>query len=459
MSIDIDLANFDGWAPSDAVIAAEVAVAGAVIQSRDALTEAMDLLQADDFFSAARYVFAAAVSLLNDRKPIEPAAVFGELQARGDADRVGGGPYLATLVQHAAVGASVSYYAKEVIGDAQRRRMRTALQQSEQLTDDSAWDADATDRIRKLVDEAAARRIGERPRDVAEDMIELLNDLENPPAVPPGVVPPFLDLASLVTSFQPGQLGVIAGRPSMGKSVLASDIARAAAIRDGHTTIFFSVEMSRREVLQRMASAEAKVSLKSIRDYNVTPDDLVKVSQVAGAISGAPLIVDDSRPCTLEHVRSQLRWLSRSGPIGIVIIDYLQIMTAPKVPNREQEISTLTRELKLLAGEFDTPIIALSQLNRESEKRADKRPVASDLRESGAIEQDADFVILVHRDDAYDPVCARAGEADLIVAKNRNGPKATVTVASQLHYARFADMVPSSAAPEPTGRPNLRSVS
>lgn len=458
MSIDIGLADFDDWAPSDAVIAAEMAVAGAVIQSRNALTEAMDLLQADDFFSAARYVFAAAVALLNDRQPIEATAVFVELQARGDAARVGGGEYLGKLLHHAAVGASVSYYAKQVVDDAQRRRMRTALQQGEQLTNDSEWDTGAVDQIRKLVDEAAARRIGERPRDVSQDMIELLNDLENPPQVVPGVVPPFLDLASLMTSFQPGQFGVIAGRPSMGKSVLASDIARSAAIRDGHTTIFFSVEMSRREVLQRMASAEAKVMLKSIRDYSVTPDELAKVSQVAGAISGAPLVVDDSRPCTLEHIRSQLRWLSRSGPIGIVIVDYLQIMTAPKLPNREQEISTLTRELKLLAGEFNTPIIALSQLNRESEKRVDKRPVASDLRESGAIEQDADFVILVHRDDAYDPTCARAGEADLIVAKNRNGPKATVTVASQLHYARFADMVPHSAVPEYAGRPNLRAV-
>lgn len=457
MSIDIGLADFDDWAPSDAVIAAEIAVAGAVIQSQNALTEAMDLLQADDFFSAARYVFAAAVALLNDRKPIEATAVFVELQARGDAARVGGGEYLGKLLHHAAAGASVSHYAKQVVEDAQRRRMRTALQQGEQLTEGGTWDVDAVDQIRKLVDEAAARRIGERPRDVSQDMIELLNDLENPPAVVPGIIPPYADLAHLIASFQDGQLGVIAGRPAMGKSILASDIARAAAIRDGHTTILFSVEMSRREVLQRMASAEAKVSLNSIRGYTVTPEDLAKVSQHAGAISGAPLIVDDSRPCTLEHVRSQLRWLSRSGPIGVVIIDYLQIMTAPKMPIREQEISALTRELKLLAGEFKTPIIALSQLNRESEKRVDKRPVASDLRESGAIEQDADWVILVHRDDAYDPTCARAGEADLIVAKNRNGPTGTVNVASQLHYARFVDMA-SDYTQAPTGRPNLHAV-
>ncbi|GAA3417657.1 replicative DNA helicase [Streptosporangium vulgare] len=458
MSILDDGLDFDGWAPSDAIVAAEIAVAGAAIQSQNALTEAMDLVEPGDFFSAAKDVFAAAISLLQERKPIEPTAVLGELQARGALERVGGASYLSRLLEHAAVHGSISYHARRVADDGLRRRISTALQQGRRITESHGWDAGADiDMIRKLLDEAAVRRIGDRPRDVAQDMIELLNDLENPPAKVPGVIPPFLDLASLITSFQPGQLAVIAGRPSMGKSVLASDIARAAAIRDGHSTLFFSVEMSRREVLQRMSSAQAKVPLHAIRAYDITPEDLAKVSQAAGAISGAPLIVDESRPCTLDHVRSQMRWLSRSGPIGIVIIDYLQIMTAPKMPIREQEIATLTRELKLLAGEFNTPVIALSQLNRESEKRTDKRPLASDLRESGAIEQDADIVILVHRDDFYEPQSPRAGEADLIVAKNRNGPKATVTVASQLHFARFSDMA-ATYQQAPTGRPNLHAV-
>lgn len=456
MNTGIEPSELDGWMPGGAVIAAEVAVAGAVIQSKNALSEALDLVQAEDFFSAARYVFAAAAALLTDNKPIDPAAVFGELQTRGDLARVGGGSYLGMLVEHAAVDGAVAHHARRVADDALRRRINVGLRRGVEISENHAWDpASDVDRIRGLLDEAAVRRIGERPCDVSHDMAALLDDLENPPAAPPGVVPPFQDLAALITSFQPGQLAVIAGRPSMGKSVLATDIARRAAIRDGHTTLLFSIEMSKREVLQRMLAAQAKVPLHAIRNYAVK-ENLARLTEAANAISGAPLIVDTPSVCTLEHVRSQLRWLSRSGPIGIVIIDYLQIMTAPKLPIREQEIATLTRELKLLAGEFNTPIIILSQLNRESEKRSDKRPVASDLRESGAIEQDADIVILVHRDDAYEPESPRAGEADLIVAKNRNGPKATITVASQLHYARFVDM--EDPTPASTGRPDLKRV-
>ncbi len=327
--------ELSGWTPSEAVVAAEMAVTGAVIQSRRALDEASELLDPADFYSSAGAVFTAALSLRGEGKPVEPAAVLGELRVRGDLERVGGGLYLAKLVEHAALGGSLGYYVRTIAADSGRRRLHIALRRGMQRTGGQAWDPELDiDLVRKEIDEALVRRIGERPRDVSEGMIALLNDLENPPKQIPGVVPPFKDLAGLITAFRPGQLIVIAGRPGMGKSVLAADIARQAAIRDGHTTIVFSIEMSERELLERITSAESKVPLHVIRRYDISASDLERVARVAGSISGAPLVIDNANGCTLEHIRSQLRWLSRTGPIGLVIIDYIQIMKAPKSPRR-----------------------------------------------------------------------------------------------------------------------------
>ncbi|MEU4576634.1 replicative DNA helicase [Nonomuraea sp. NPDC023979] len=431
----------DGWLPTPGVVAAEMAVAGAAIQSKAALEEAAEHVTADDFFGATRTVYAAACSLADNGLPVDPAAVLDRLAASGDLARVGGGPYLHTLMQHAAPDGSVGYHARRVAEDARRRRIHLALHRSLQISENEAWDDDADpDQIRKLIDEAAVRSGDRVEFDVSGEMAALLDDMENPPPAPAGVVPPFQDLAHLLTSMQAGQVIVVGARPSVGKSTLAVDFMRKAAIRDGQLAVMFTLEMRRREVLQRMASAEAGVSLHAIRANAVVEQDLERLVDAAARISGAPLIIDDRSGCGLEHVRSTLRSLSRRGPIGLVVIDYLQLMSPPKVPNREQEVAALSRGLKLLAGEFEVPIVLLSQLNREAEKRQDRRPQPSDLRESGAVEQDADVIILLHREDAYDRESARAGEADLIVAKNRNGPTGTITVAHQLHYSRFVDM-------------------
>lgn len=439
-----------GWAPGADIAAAEMAVVGAAIQWKSALEELAEILQPDDFYTTAGLVYAAALALLEDGRPIDPTAVFGELQTRGDAERVGGGVYLHTLTQHAAVGGSWSYHARRVADDALRRRLNLACSRALQVTESKAWDAEADiDLIRKLIDEAAARRVGQEPTDVSEGMMALLDDLENPPEVVPGIAPPYLDLEMLVTSYQPGQLIVVGARPSVGKSTFAVDVIRSAALRDNQRTLLFTLEMSEREVLQRMVSAEAKVNLATIRAYKVNEAELERIAQAGARISGAPLTIDDQPGLTLERIRARLRTMSRTEAPGIVIIDYLQLMTPPKAASREQEIAVTTRGLKLLAMEFKVPIMLLSQLNRGPEQRADKKPLASDLRESGATEQDADMIILLHREDAYDPESPRAGEADLIVAKNRSGPRSTITVASQLHYSRFVDM----AAPVHTPRP------
>ena len=227
-------------------------------------------------------------------------------------------------------------------------------------------------------------------------------------------------------------------------STLALDFARAAAIRHSMSTVLFSLEMGRNEITMRLLSAEARVPMHTMRTGQMNDDDWARLARRMSEVADAPLYIDDSPNMSLMEIRAKCRRLKQRHDLKFVIIDYLQLMSSPKrVENRQQEVSEMSRSLKLLAKELEVPLIALSQLNRGPEQRTDKKPLLSDLRESGSIEQDADVVILLHREDAYEKESPRAGEADLIVAKHRNGPTATVTVAFQGHYSRFVDMAPA----------------
>jgi replicative DNA helicase len=245
----------------------------------------------------------------------------------------------------------------------------------------------------------------------------------------------------LTNGLHPGQLVIVAGRPSLGKSALAVDFLRSAAIKHGLPSCIFSLEMGRNEITMRLLSAESRVPLHSMRSGTMTDQDWTRLARRMGEVSSAPLFIDDSPNMSLMEIRAKCRRLKQRHDLRLVIVDYLQLMSSPRrVENRQQEVSEFSRSLKLLAKELDVPVVALSQLNRGPEQRADKKPQLSDLRESGSLEQDADVVILLHREDAYERESPRAGEADLIVAKHRNGPTATVTVAFQGHYSRFVDM-------------------
>jgi len=226
-------------------------------------------------------------------------------------------------------------------------------------------------------------------------------------------------------------------------STLALDFARAAAIRHSMATVLFSLEMARNEITMRLLSAEARVPLQTMRTGQMNDDDWARLARRMSEVADAPLFIDDSPNMAMMEIRAKCRRLKQRHNLKFVIVDYLQLMSSPKrVENRQQEVSDLSRSLKLLAKELEVPVVALSQLNRSPEQRTDKKPMLSDLRESGSIEQDSDVVILLHREDAYEKESPRAGEADLIVAKHRNGPTATVTVAFQGHYSRFVDMAP-----------------
>jgi replicative DNA helicase len=259
-----------------------------------------------------------------------------------------------------------------------------------------------------------------------------------------GVPTGFAELDELTNGLHGGQLIIVAARPALGKSTLALDFARAASIKHDMPSIFFSLEMGRSEIAMRLLSAEAAVPLQSMRKGTLHTEDWTKIASTRGQINDAPLYIDDSPNMTLVEIRAKCRRLKQKVGLKMVIIDYLQLMTSgKKVESRQQEVSEFSRALKLLAKELQVPVIALSQLNRGPEQRSDKMPALSDLRESGSLEQDADMVILLHRDSAYEKESTRPGEADLIVAKHRNGPTKTITVAFQGHFSRFQDMAPA----------------
>ncbi|MFD0303929.1 replicative DNA helicase, partial [Streptomyces sp. NPDC127123] len=379
----------------------------------------------------------------------DPITVGAELTKRGDIAKVGGASYLHTLVQSVPTAANASYYAEIVHEKAVLRRLVEAGTKISQLGYSEQGDLDD---IRGAVEAEVLDALATREqsagyayvRDDVPDFWDQLDARMKGTGKMTGVPTGFIDLDAMTNGLQAGQLVVIGARPAMGKSTLALDIARSASIKHGLTSAFFSLEMGRPEITQRLYSAEARVALHHIRAGSVTDDDLNRMARRTPDIEGAPLIVDDSPNLSLTEIRSRARRIKQSkGGLDLLIVDYLQLMQSGagrRAESRQQEVSEISRNLKLLAKELEIPVIALSQLNRGPEQRTDKRPQISELRESGSIEQDADMVILLHREDAYEKESPRAGEADLIVAKHRNGPTATVTVGFQGHYSRFVDM-------------------
>jgi replicative DNA helicase len=289
-------------------------------------------------------------------------------------------------------------------------------------------------------------------RPAAVSQASLLGDLlpgvleraVTPPSAENRIPTGFMDLDSLLSGgWAPGQLVVVGARPAMGKTTFASGIARAAAIRNKIPTYFASLEMGKDELANTMLCGEAKIALHHLKQGLVQNDDLARAALKLPAMGEAPLHIDDNPLVTLPGLRAVVRNLVRTAGLRLLVVDYLQLMQAPRAESRQVAVSMLSRGLKLLAKEFGITVVVLAQLNRGPEQRTEKKPQVSDLRESGSIEQDADIVILLHREDAYEKESPRAGEADLIVGKHRGGPTATITVAAQLHFSRFVDMAQS----------------
>ncbi|TRV71766.1 replicative DNA helicase [Streptomyces sp. 130] len=441
----------DSAPPQD--LDAEMSVLGAMLlDGKDTIGSVLDCaMQARDYYRPAHETIHAAILDLYARsEPADPITVAAELVKRGQLDKVGGAPYLHQLVQAVPTAANATYYAEIVHERAVLRRLVRAGGAIAQMG--AAGEGDLDD-IRsaaeaQLLDALKGPEQTSGYAPVSTDVPGFWDGLEarmrNGGATALTGLPTGLeDLDALTGGLQPSQLVVIGARPAVGKSTLALDIARHAAIVHGKTVGFFSLEMGRDEITQRLFSAEARVALHHIRSGTVTPEDLERLSDHTAAVQDAPLLVDDSADLSLMEIRSRARRIKQQRGLDLLVVDYLQLMGSGgsrKAESRQQEVSEMSRNLKLLAKELKIPVIALSQLNRGSEQRTEKRPVMSDLRESGSIEQDADLVLLLHREDVYDKFSPRAGEADLIVAKHRNGPTATITVGFQGHYSRFVDM-------------------
>ncbi|WP_139980575.1 replicative DNA helicase [Nocardioides litoris] len=434
----------DRTPPQD--MAAEQSVLGSMLISKDAVAEVSEVLRGADFYRPSHEVIhEAIIDLFGRGEPVDMITVAAELQRRGELAKIGGASYLHTLAANVPIAANAEFYAHIVHEKAILRRLVDAGTRIAQFGYAGEGQVDdIVDRAQAEIYQITDKRSSEDYAplsDIMEGVLDEIEAISNREAGLYGVPTGFADLDELTNGLHSGQMIIVAARPAMGKSTLALDFCRAASISHNLTSAFFSLEMTRSEITMRLLSAEAKIPLNHIRNGNMREEDWDKLARHMGKVSSAPMFIDDSPNMTMMEIRAKARRLKQRHDLKLIVIDYLQLMTSGrKVESRQLEVSEFSRQIKLLAKELELPIIALSQLNRGPEQRGDKRPMMSDLRESGSIEQDADMVILLHRDDVYEKESTRPGEADLIVAKHRNGATRDITVAFQGHYSRFVDM-------------------
>ena len=434
----------DRMPPQD--MAAEQSVLGSMLISKDAVAEVSEVLRGNDFYRPSHEIIHdAVIDLFGRGEPVDMITVAAELQRRGVLAKVGGAPYLHTLAANVPIAANAEFYAQIVHEKAILRRLVDAGTKIAQFGYAGEGQVDdIVDRAQAEIYQITDKRSSEDYAPLSDIMESVLDEIEaisNREAGLYGVPTGFADLDDLTNGLHAGQMIIVAARPAMGKSTLALDLCRAASIQNNMTSVFFSLEMTRSEISMRLLSAEAKVPLNHIRNGNMQDGDWDKLARHMAKVSAAPMFIDDSPNMTMMEIRAKARRLKQRHDLRLIVIDYMQLMTSGrKVESRQLEVSEFSRQIKLLAKELGVPIIALSQLNRGPEQRGDKRPMMSDLRESGSLEQDADMVILLHRDDVYEKESTRPGEADLIVAKHRNGATRDITVAFQGHYSRFVDM-------------------
>lgn len=438
--------SFDRTPPQD--LEAEQSVLGGMMLSKDAIADVYEGLKASDFYRPAHEtIYAAILDLYSRGEPADAVTVSNELNRKGDLARVGGAPYLHTLIASVPTAANAGYYAKIVHEHAILRRLVEAGTRIVQLgysTDGGDVD-DLVNSAQSEVYAVTERRRSEDYRVLADIMDETVAEIEqnaNRDGEMIGVPTGFRELDKLMHGLHPGQMIIIAARPAIGKSTLALDICRAASIKHHQASVVFSLEMGRTELTMRLLAAEAGIELQQLRRGIRDPRDWQRIAATMSRLSDAPLFIDDSPNMSLIEIRAKCRRLKQKHDLKLMVVDYLQLMSSGKrVESRQQEVSEFSRALKLLAKELEIPVIAVAQLNRGPEARNDKKPMMSDLRESGSLEQDADVVMLLHRDDAYKSrEEEKTGEAEIIVAKHRNGPTDTVRVVFQGHLSRFANM-------------------
>jgi replicative DNA helicase len=427
-------------------IEAEESVLGAALLDNEAINTAIERLIPEDFYrSANKVIFQAMCALMDNREPIDVITLSEQLRRMGALEQCGGLDNLSRLGTLVPSAAHIGYYAKVVKDMAMRR---TAVHEASQIINHAMQiDGDINDFLDGMEQQILSvsdRRVQNsfyRVSDIVQTSIKTIEEMYDRKELVTGTPTSFIELDKMTAGFQPSDLIIIAARPSMGKTALALSIAQWVGIHQQMPVAVFSLEMSKEQLVLRMLCSEARVASGRVRTGHLIERDFPKLVEAASHIAEAPIYIDDTPGITVREMRAKTRRLSRENKLGLVVVDYLQLMRSPNYSNsREQEIADISRSLKGLAKELGVPVVALSQLNRSVESRTDKRPVMSDLRESGAIEQDADIIMFIYRDEVYNPDSPDKGVAELIISKQRSGPIGTVRVAFSPDFTRFDNL-------------------
>jgi len=438
---------------------AEMSILGGVLIDNDAINRVLEMLVADDFYREShRKIFQAMMKLSELREPVDLITLTDTLRKLGELEEAGGAAYLATLVDYVPTAANISYYCKIVKEKATNRKLISVATEIATLGYDEQSDVnELLDKAQKSIYEIAENKL--RPqyvqvKDVIKETFKILQILHSKKELITGTPTGYVDLDHMTAGFQPGDLIIIAARPSMGKTTLALNIAEYASAdprnKNKVPSVVFSLEMGKEQLVMRLFASLAKIDFGKMRTGHFQDADWPRLTRAAGILHDSKIFIDDTPAISVLELRSKARRLKSEHDIGLIIVDYLQLMKGgPNTESRQQEISDISRSLKALAKELNVPVVALSQLNRELEKRNDKRPMMSDLRESGAIEQDADVIMFVYREAVYCDACRKRDgsctqnherNAEVIIGKQRNGALGTVKLAFFGEHTRFENL-------------------
>jgi replicative DNA helicase len=426
---------------------AEESVLGGVLFDAHALDRVIEVLSVEDFYRAShRKIFRAMLALSEKTEPIDLITLSDLLKARGELQDIGGATYLAELADKVPSAANIAHYARIVREKAVLRNLINVCNEITSRCYSGQEDIEPfLDEAERLIFDVSEKRV--RPSffkmgDLIMDTIKTVEQLFERKELVTGVPTGFLDLDRMTAGLQPSDLIIVAARPSMGKTAMVLNVAQYVALHANIAVAIFSLEMSKEQLVLRMLCSEARVDNAKVRTGYLGERDFPRLAMAAGRLAEAPIYIDDTPAQNVLELRAKTRRLKREANIGLVIIDYLQLMrglTAQE--NRTQELSEISRSLKSLAKELHIPVIALSQLNRQVEQRADRRPMMADIRESGAIEQDADVIMFIYRDEVYKQDSQDEGVAEIIIGKQRNGPTGTVRLSFRREYTRFDNLV------------------
>jgi len=440
---------------------AEQSVLGACLHSADAIAKALEVLTEEDFYKAAnKKIFIVMREQFEANESIDVLALAERLRKKDELDNVGGLEYLSLLEDYIPTATAVGHHAKIL---REKKILRDLIQTATDIVSNSYSDRDDVDTLLDRAEQSIFEISEKRTKasfyklpDIIRENVSTLEKLSMKPGMVTGVSSGFSDLDNMTAGFQPSDLIILAARPSMGKTSFALDIARYVSLHEKIPTAMFSLEMSKQQLGVRLLCSQARVDSSKVRTGYLAKSDWPKVHEAGSKLSEAKMFIDDSAALSVLDVRARARRLAAEQPLGLIIIDYLQLMHGRGgTESRQLEVSDISRGLKALAKEINVPIIALSQLSRAVEGRTDKRPMLSDLRESGSIEQDADVVMFIYRDVVYNPETDDPGKTEILVRKQRNGPIGDIQLHFENQFTRFFDRAERNDAPPQTNSPDF----